>query len=262
MSQPSVIGVGADGIAPATALTETGVLGGIERALGPVHDWLVSVLSEPALLGVWVVLVVLSLGVLWWDLRERNEVIPSLMQFVWTLTVLYSGPIGLGIYWRAGRTQIDHDSLWRRGFRSTSHCYSGCGAGEVIGITISQGLLALGTAWVAGVTFGFAYLFGFALTIGPLMQDGVPFGEAFRDALLSETPSITVMEIAAIGTDLLLAAEAGFGDVLFWLSLAFSLSIGFLVAYPLNVGLIMAGVKGGMSNPAEMESGSESTSAN
>ena len=62
------------------------------------------------------------------------------------------------------------------------------------------------------ITFGFAYLCGYALNIGPLMQEGISFAEATKDAVLSETPSITIMEIAAIGTDLLLAASAGMGQ--------------------------------------------------
>jgi hypothetical protein len=233
-------------------IAATGVIKQIERAFEPVREVLVPILSNPAVMAVWAVIVVLSLGVLWWDLRERNQVIGSLMKFVWVLTVAYSGPLGLTIYWYTGRTQIGSDSLWKRGFRSTSHCYSGCGAGEIIGITLAQGLLGWGIVAVAGTTFAFAYLFGFALTVGPLMQDGVGFGEALRDALWSETPSITLMEIAAIGTDLLLASQAGMGDVLFWLALAFSLSIGFLVAWPVNIGLVSFGVKEGMSDPSEM----------
>jgi hypothetical protein len=122
----------------------------------------------------------------------------------------------------------------------------------VVGITLAQGILALSIGWVAAVTFGFAYLFGYALTIGPLMQDGVGFEEATWDALLSETPSITIMEIFAIGTDLLLAAEAHMGQTLFWMALAFSLSIGFIVAWPVNVALVKYGVKEGMSDPSEM----------
>jgi hypothetical protein len=233
-------------------LAATGIVRAIEQAFEPVREVLVPVLSNPIVLAVWAAIVVLSLGVLWWDLRERNRVIGSLMKFVWTLTVAYSGPLGLTIYWYTGRTQMSHDSLWKRGFRSTAHCYSGCGAGEVVGITIAQGLLGVGTIAVAGVTFALAYVAGFALTIGPLMQDGVGFGEAFVDALWSETPSITLMEIAAIGTDLLLASQATMGDALFWLALAFSLSIGFLVAWPVNVGLVSFGVKEGMSDPSEM----------
>ena len=233
-------------------LGDGGIVRTIEQAFEPIREVLVPILSNPTVLAVWAGIVVISLGVLWWDLREHNQVIGSLMKFVWTLTVAYSGPLGLAVYWYTGRTQINHDSLWKRGFRSTSHCYSGCGAGEVVGITLAQGLLGLGIVAVAGATFTFAYIFGFAMTVGPLMQDGVGFKEAMKDALWSETPSITLMEIAAIGTDLLLASEALITDVLFWLALAFSLSIGFLVAWPVNIALVSFGVKEGMSDPSQM----------
>lgn len=61
------------------------------------------------------------------------------------------------------------------------------------------------------------------------------------------------MEISAIGTDLLLASEALITDVLFWLAFAFSLSIVYLVAWPVNIGLVSFGVKEGMSDPSQME---------
>ncbi|WP_435345835.1 DUF4396 domain-containing protein [Haloarchaeobius sp. HRN-SO-5] len=223
-----------------------------ERAVAPVRHVLKPTLSDPRVIAVWVVLVVAAVGTLWWDVRTRNRALPSMMKGVWTLVVLYSGPFGLAIYWFAGRTQIDRDSLWRRGFRSTAHCYSGCGAGEVVGILLAQAILGLTIGWVAAVTFGFAYLFGYALTVGPLLQEGVAFWEAMKDALYSETPSITVMEVVAIGTDLLFASSAHVGDVLFWSALAFSLSLGFVAAFPVNVGLVHLGVKEGMQNPAEM----------
>ena len=238
------------------AASSNGLIHRIEQAFEPARELLVPILSNPVVLAIWVAIVGVSVGVLWWDLREHNRVLGSFMKFVWTLTILYSGPLGLAIYWYTGRTQISRDSLWKRGFRSTSHCYSGCGAGEVVGITLAQGLLGWGLIAVAGTTFAFAYLFGFALTIGPLMQDGVGFKQAATDALWSETPSITIMEIAAIGTDLLLASEALITDTLFWLALAFSLSIGFLVAWPVNIGLIEFGVKEGMSDPSRMDGAS------
>src|SRR6056297_591950 len=92
-------------------LAATGIVKGIERAFEPAREVLVPILSNPVVLAVWAVIVTLSLGVLWWDLRENNEVIGSMMKFVWTLTVAYSGPLGLAVYWYTGRTQIDYDSL-------------------------------------------------------------------------------------------------------------------------------------------------------
>ena len=231
-----------------------GFLKRIEHALAPVRHVMKPILSDPLVMGVWTLLVVASVGTLWWDIRNRNRALPSMMKGVWTLVVLYSGPFGLGIYWYSGRTQISHDSLWRRGGRSTAHCYSGCGAGEVLGFVLLAGVLALSsTLVVTAGTFALAYTFGYALTVGPLMQEGVGFGEAMLDALYSETPSITVMEITAIGTDLLIAAQAHVTDLLFWGALVFSLSVGYVFAFPVNAALVYFGVKEGMENPAEMD---------
>lgn len=210
-----------------------------------------SVLTNPTVLAAWVVLALASVAVLAWDLHANNGGIAPLMKFVWTLTVLYSGPLGLAVYWYAGRSEIAEDTLWRRGFRSVAHCYSGCGAGEVIGVVVTAGILALSSTWVIAGTFACAYVLGYSLTVGPLMQEGVGFAEAAKDALLSETPSITVMEIAAIGTDVWLAGEATIGEPLFWSALIFSLTVGLVVAYPVNVLLVREGVKEGMQNPKE-----------
>lgn len=210
-----------------------------------------AILTDPLFLVVWGALVVASLIVLIRDLARNNPHLGSLMKWVWIFTVLYSGPLGLWIYYYSGRAQIARDSLWRRGFRSVAHCYSGCGAGEIVGISITVGLLALGNWWVAGVTFALAYVAGFGMTVGPLMQEGVGFRQALWDAFYSETASITVMEIVAIGTDLWLAQGATMGQALFWSSLVFSLSMGLIAAYPVNVILIRLGVKSGMHSPKE-----------
>lgn len=230
-----------------------GYLTGVERSLAPARELLVPVLSDPRTLAAWLVIVTVSVAVLLVDLRWYNRELPSLMRLVWSLAVLYSGPVGLAVYWYAGRTQIPHDSLWRRGVRSTAHCYSGCGAGEVTGFVVLAGVLALSSSLaVTAGTFALAYLCGYALTVGPLLQGGEALATAVADALWSETPSITVMEVTAIGTDLLLAGGAGIGHVLFWTALFLSLSVGFAAAYPVNVLLIRLGVKAGMANPAEL----------
>lgn len=214
-----------------------------------IETALEAVLTNPLALAGWVLLVGGSLAMLWHDLRATSAGIAPLMKLVWALTVLYSGPIGLAIYWYTGRTTISRDSLWRKGARSTAHCYSGCGAGEVLGVTVAAGILALSTVAVAGITFACAYTLGVTLTVGPLMQEGVAFREALTDALYSETPSITVMEVVAIGVDIWLAGEAVIGEPLFWTALIFSLSVGFVAAYPINVALVRLGVKEGMQNP-------------
>lgn len=211
-----------------------------------------SVLTNPAVVVIWVVFVIGSLAVLGWDIRTNNAEMASMMKFVWTLTVIFSGPIALAAYWYSGRSQISHDSVLRGGWRSTAHCFSGCGIGEVIGVVLFSTVLAFtGTIGLAIGTFVLAYFGGVVLNAGPLLQEGVGFREAMMDTFYSETASITVMEIAAIGTDLLIAASAGFTELLFWTGMVLSLTVGFLVSYPVNVLLVRLGVKGGMQDPTE-----------
>ncbi|SES12926.1 protein of unknown function [Tranquillimonas rosea] len=212
-------------------------------------ETLTAILSSPWFLIVWAALMLPCLIWTIRDLRVRNSHLMPLMQLVWCLTVLYSGPVGLLIYVTCGRKEIAEDGLYRRAFRSVAHCYSGCGMGEVAGLVIAAGLLALGNLWVALITFTMAYVAGFALTVGPMVQGGTDMRTAVKDAVIAETPSITIMEVVAIGIDLWLSGDAGMGDVLFWSSLIVSLTCGLVAAYPVNILLIAKGVKEGMMDP-------------
>jgi hypothetical protein len=206
-------------------------------------------LDHPGLLVVLISSSVFAVQVLARDLRRHNRNIPPLMKLVWVLTVIYSGFLGLAVYFYAGRRQIRRDTVWRRGFRSVAHCYSGCGAGEVAGLLLASLIGLSVSAYVAVLTFMLAFAAGLALTIGPLSADGVPLGTATKDALYSESLSIVVMEAVAIGLDIGLAGSAAPSDVRFWTVLFLSLSAGLLAAYPVNVWLIRKGVKSGMANP-------------
>ncbi len=212
-------------------------------------DMIIQILSSPWFLAAWAIQMLIAQVILIRDLSTKNAHIMPLMKVVWGLTVLYSGLFGLAVYFYSGRKEIARDSLWRRACRSVAHCYSGCGAGEIVGLIIAVGLLALNTPWVVAVTFSFAYLFGLALTMGPLIQEGMGLSEALKDAVYSETASIVVMEVVAISVDLFLAGEATMGEVRFWSSLIVSLTLGLLAAYPVNVLLIRYGVKEGMMSP-------------
>ncbi|PWE17977.1 copper oxidase [Marinicauda salina] len=210
-----------------------------------------AMLSSPWFLGLWAAQALIAVALLVRDVRTVNAAMPGLMKWVWSFTVGYSGLLGLIVYWVSGRPRIADDADWRRGARSTAHCYSGCGAGEITGIVITVGILSLGTWPVALTTFALAYVFGYALTVAPLMQEGVGLPTALKDAFYSETASIAVMEIVAIGADLYLAGNAGMGDVRFWSSLVVSLSLGYLAAWPVNIALVKMGVKEGMGDPRE-----------
>jgi len=209
----------------------------------------VPILEHPSLLVLFVANSTLGLGVVVYDLRYENPQLSGLMKVVWFLVVLYSGGLGLAIYYYSGRRQIRRDSIWRRAFRSVAHCYSGCGAGEAIGVVLAGAIGLTAVFGVSALTFALAYAAGLALTIGPLLADGVALGPAIEDAVYTETASIAVMEAVAIGVDIFLAGNAGPSDVRFWSALYISLAAGLLAAYPVNLLLIARGVKSGMHNP-------------
>lgn len=212
------------------------------------------VMSHWNILIVWLVLMVPALIWVIRDLRTSNSHLAPMMKWVWALTTLYSGIVGLMAYRLAGRRQINDNGVARKGLRSVAHCYSGCGLGEFIGVMLAVGLLALGNISTAIITFLFAYLFGFVLTVGPMLQAGSDDkSQVIRDAFKSETVSIVIMEVVAITVDLWIAGNAGMHEPLFWNSMILSLSLGLLAAWPVNMWLVKRGIKGGMADPRETD---------
>jgi hypothetical protein len=133
-------------------------------------------------------------------------------------------------------------SLSRLALQATTHCLTGCAIGEVVGMVIAT---AVGwgafTAIVLSVILSF--FFGYALTMRPLLASGLPVGRATRLALSADTVSITVMEITdnAILLVIPAALNAQLNEPLFWGSLALSLAVAGLVAFPVNRWLIGRG---------------------
>jgi Domain of unknown function (DUF4396) len=125
---------------------------------------------------------------------------------------------------------------------ATIHCLTGCGIGEVLGLVVATqlGWEDLPSILLAVVL---AFLFGYALTLRPLLASGVAFGAAAQLALAADTLSITVMEIVDNAIILAIpgAMDAGIADPLFWGSLAFALAVAGLAAFPVNRWLIVRG---------------------
>lgn len=88
-----------------------------------------------------------------------------------------------------------------------------------------------------------AFLFGYSLTALPLFRAGLALGTVAGLAFAADTFSITVMEITDNAVLLVIpgAMEAGLDDPLFWGSLAFSLAVAWVAAYPFNRWLISKG---------------------
>ncbi len=135
-----------------------------------------------------------------------------------------------------------HVSLNRSAFQATTHCLTGCAIGEVLGMIIATAL-GWGNAASIAISVALAFVFGYSLTLGPVLRANVPFRRAAGLAVASDTLSITTMEIVDNAFILLVpgALAAGLADALFWWTLAASLVIAFVVTVPVNYWLIARG---------------------
>ena len=109
--------------------------------------------------------------------------------------------------------------------------------------------MVIGTAlgWSNAATIALAivlaFLFGYALTMLPLLRAGLAPAVALPLAFASDSLSIAVMETVDNGVMLAVpgAMDAGLSTVLFWAALALAFAVAFVFAFPLNRYLIARG---------------------
>jgi Domain of unknown function (DUF4396) len=133
-------------------------------------------------------------------------------------------------------------SLNRVAFSATAHCLTGCAIGEVLGLVIGT-ILGWGTVATIVLAVVLAFIFGYSLTMLPLLRSGLALATVLPIGFAADTLSITVMEIVDNLIILIIpgAMEAGLTSLLFWGSLAFALAVAFVAAFPLNRWLIARG---------------------
>ncbi len=133
-------------------------------------------------------------------------------------------------------------SVNRLAARATTHCLIGCGIGEVLGVVIGTAF-GWSTAATIALAVVLAFVFGYSLTIWPLLASGMALRAALGLALVADTASITVMEIVDNAILLLIpgAMESTLTSWLFWGSLAVALAIAWVVTFPVNRWLIARG---------------------
>jgi hypothetical protein len=132
--------------------------------------------------------------------------------------------------------------LTKQAIAATRHCLTGCAIGEVLGMVLST-WWRLGNVASIVLSIVLAFVFGYSLTITPVLRAGVGLRAALGIALAADTVSITVMEIMdnAVVIAVPGALNANLGDVLFWGSLAVSLVVAFVVTVPVNRALLARG---------------------
>lgn len=144
--------------------------------------------------------------------------------------------------------QLDHSgghgggSLNAVAALATLHCLTGCAIGEVLGMVIGTSLGWSNAATIALAVL-LAFVFGYGLTILPLVRAGLALGVALPVAFAADSFSIAVMELVDNGVMLAVpgAMDAPLSNPLFWGALAFALAVAYVVAFPVNRYLIARG---------------------
>ncbi len=202
-----------------------------------------------------------------------------IMNLVWPLTALYSGPIALYAYYRFGRSgrkrnkaDMDpHDSHPRdkkpRGATyalAAMHCGSGCTLGDLIAewflYFFPMVLIWFGYPWLfprpifAGwvLDFVLAFILGLAFqyfTIVPMRHLSVR--EGVLQAAKADCLSLVAWQIGmygwmAIATFLIFGKELEKTNPVFWFMMQIAMIAGFVTSYPVNIWLVSSGIKESM----------------
>lgn len=125
---------------------------------------------------------------------------------------------------------------------ATLHCLTGCAIGEISGLVIGTAI-GLSTGATIALAIGLAFLFGYALSMIPLLKNGLSFKRAFPVILAADTLSILTMEIVDNVVMALIpgAMDAGLVNPVFWLAMPFALTVAFFAAVPVNKYLLDRG---------------------
>ncbi|MEE1819236.1 DUF4396 domain-containing protein [Streptomyces sp. SP18ES09] len=131
---------------------------------------------------------------------------------------------------------------WSMAARATLHCLTGCAIGEILGMIIGTAF-GWGNVPTMILAIVLAFFFGYALTLRGILAAGVDFRTAFKVALAADTLSIAVMELIDNGVIALWpgAMDAHLDEALFWIVLALSLAVAFVVTTPVNKWMIGRG---------------------
>lgn len=190
-----------------------------------------------------------------------------IMNYVWLLTPLYSGLVGLYAYYKLGRpmshppgqqeqSEKPTKPFWQSVVVGALHCGSGCTLGDIVVETfvlfvpVSLFGRAIFGAWA--LDYLVAFLFGIAFqyfTIRP-MKNLSP-GEGLKAALKADTLSLTAWQVGmygwmAIAVFVIFKHELKASDPVFWFMMQLAMVAGFLTAYPVNWWLIKTKVKEAM----------------
>ncbi len=219
---------------------------------------------------VWLAAAGVSVLIVAGDLSAGHEQQMWIMNLVWPLTVLWSGPIGLFAYFALGRSGTAREAraaallhekppgrdrpFWQTAALAATHCGAGCALGDLLAecFVIAVPVAFLGRAvfgtWL--VDFAFAFALGVAFqffTIAP--KRGLKLVPGLVAALKADTLSLVAWQAGMYGW-MAVALFVRYSPASlpktgpeFWFMMQVAMGAGFLTAYPVNWYLLRRGLK-------------------
>lgn len=210
---------------------------------------------------LWAVLTVLSLVFVVYDLIVVTPE-AGVMKVGWALVVLYTGPVGLFLYFMTCREPMPGthekfiDKLWKQSLGSEVHCLAGDATGIIImAIFLSffeiPRVLEIGLEYAAGFISGF--LIFQALFMRKMM--GGTYMKALKSSFYPEWLSMNMIMAGMIPVMVIWGVHDPLSrdpmSLHFWGMMSLATMVGGVIAYPMNRWLVGNGLKHGMMTVRE-----------
>lgn len=220
---------------------------------------------------VWFVLTALSLVYVAFDAFTHNPEL-GVMKLGWVLVTLYGGPVAAALYVLSckephpGEHKAFIKLLWKQALGSTVHCIAGDATGIVVAAAITTTLgLPMWQDLIAEYALGFS--FGLLIFQALFMKDimGGSYVGALRRSFLPEWLSMNGVMAGMIPAMVWLMASdmkaMDPGSLRFWGTMSLATLVGGVIAYPVNVWLVAAGLKHGMGTVRALGEGGHAVAA-
>lgn len=147
---------------------------------------------------------------------------------------------------------------WQSVVLSTLHCGAGCTLADIVGewflffVPVAIGGSILAGTWVVDYLLALAFGIGFQYAAIRGMERTLPRCEAIRRAAKADILSLTAWQAGMYGWMAVAIFALNGGEAMprtsfvFWFTMQVAMACGFLVALPVNILLIRAGIKKGM----------------
>lgn len=188
------------------------------------------------------------------------------MKWGWILVTLYTGVIGLIVYWFSCREPAPgtHEKfiapLWKQTVGSTIHCMAGDATGIIVAAATTSFLgLPMGIDAIIEYFAGFA--FGLFIFQALFMKDmlGGSYWEAVKSSFLPEWLSMNAVMAGMIPSMVILMTRDMTAmeptSLRFWGVMSLASLVGVVFAYPVNWWLVKKGLKHGMGTERALGKG-------